>query len=52
MTARLQVPETIYKIHVSGQCEALAAVCEKKGIDILVLPNVYLNYQPKKKGHK
>jgi len=52
MTARLQVPMTIYKSHVGGQCEALAAVCEKKGIDILVLPNVYSNYQPTTKGHK
>jgi len=38
MTARLQVPKTIYKSHVGGQCEAFAAVIF--GIDILVVQNV------------
>jgi len=26
MITRLQIPKTIYKIHVSGQCEASAVI--------------------------
>jgi len=46
MTARLQVPETIYKSHVGGQCEAFAAVIFL--VDILVAQDVYLNYKQRK----
>jgi len=46
MTARLQLPKTIYKSHIGGQCEAVASVIF--GIDIQVLPNVYCNNKQRK----